>query len=174
MSEQNEQNEQNEQKMTAACEKFEAALEDYASGDLPRRDAEQLTPHLESCCECREALEDARLSGRLVTVFSEVVDPGPGFTRRVMAQIDAAERWVREQKSFWRPIEAWSWRLAFSAALAIALLFAYDLKTASVAPTPATQTVSAQQTDVFTVPVSAASSSGDEVLMAIDKKHHDQ
>jgi len=103
-----------------------------------------------------------------------VVDPGPGFTRRVMAQIDAAERWVREQKSFWRPIEAWSWRLAFSAALAIALLFAYDLKTASVAPAPATQTVSAQQTDVFIVPVSTSQSSGDEVLMAIERKHHDQ
>ena len=126
--------EQHEQKKTAGCEKFEVALEDYASGELPRRDAERLTAHLENCRECREALEDARLSGRLVTVFSEVVDPGPGFTRRVMAQIDAAERWVREQKSFWRPIEAWSWRLAFSAALAIALLFAYDLKTASVAP----------------------------------------
>ena len=166
--------EQHEQTKMVGCEKFEAALEDYASGDLPRRDAERLTAHLESCHECREALEDARLSGRLATVFSEAVDPGPGFTRRVMAQIDAAERWVREQRSFWRPIEAWSWRLAFSAALAIALLFAYDLKTASVAPTPATQTVSAQQTDVFIVPVSASSSSGDEVLMAIDQKHHEQ
>jgi len=169
MSEQNE----HEQK-TAGCEKFEAALEDYASGELPRRDARRLTAHLESCFQCREALEDARLAGRLVTVFDGAAEPGPAFTQRVMAQIDSAERWVREQTSFWRPIEAWSWRLAFSAALAIALLFAYDLKTASVASTPATQTVSAQQTDVFIVPVSASSSSGDEVLMAIDKKHHDQ
>ena len=166
--------EQNEQKKMSGCEKFEAALEDYASGELPRRDAERLTAHLEICLECREALKDARLSGRLVTVFSEAVDPGPGFTRRVMAQIDAAERLVREQKSFWRPIEAWSWRLAFSASLAIALLFAYDLKTASVAPAPVTQTVSAQQTDVFIVPISASSSSGDEVLMAIDQKHHER
>lgn len=173
MSEQHEQK-QHEQKMMAGCEKFEAALEDYASGELPRRDARRLTAHLEMCRECREALEDARLSGRLVTVFSEAVDPGPGFTQRVMAQIHVAEHWVREQRSFWRPIEAWSWRLAFSAVLAIALLFAYDLKTASVASTPATQTVSAQQNDVFVVPVSASSSSGDEVLMAIEQKHHDQ
>ena len=162
-----------EQKMVG-CEKFEAALEDYANGELPLRDAQRLTAHLEMCPECRAALEDARLSGRLVTVFSEAVDPGPGFTRRAMAQIDAAERWVREQRSFWRPIEAWSWRLAFSAALAIALLFAYDLRTASNAPASATQTVSAQQNDVFVVPVSSSSSSGDKVLMAIEQKHHDQ
>ncbi|MGH9782109.1 MAG: anti-sigma factor family protein, partial [Candidatus Acidiferrales bacterium] len=136
-----------EQKM-AGCEKFEAALEDYIGGELPRREAERLSAHLDGCRECREALEDARLAGRLVAVFDEADDPGPAFTRRVMAQIDAAERWVREQRTFWRPIEVWSWRLAFSAALAIALLFAYDLKTASVPPAAATQTVSVQQTDV--------------------------
>lgn len=166
--------EQHEQKKMASCEKFEVWLEDYSSGELPRRDAKRLTVHLESCHECREALEDARLAGRLATVFDGAAEPGPAFTQRVMAQIHVAEHWVREQRSFWRPIEAWSWRLAFSAALALALLFAYDLKTASIVPTPATQTVSAQQTDVFTVPVSASSSSGDEVLMAIEQKHHDQ
>ncbi|HKV28565.1 MAG TPA: anti-sigma factor, partial [Candidatus Acidoferrales bacterium] len=113
-----------EQKM-AGCGQFEAALEDYANGELARRDAERLTAHLEACRECREALDDARVSGRLVAVFSEMGDPGPAFTQRVMAQIGAAERWVREQRSFWRPIEAWSWRLAFSASLALALLFGY-------------------------------------------------
>ena len=162
-----------EQKM-AGCEKFEAPLEDYIGAELPRRDAERLRAHLNGCRECREALADARLSGRLVAVFDQAVDPGPAFTRRVMAQIDAAERWVREQRSFWRPIEAWSWRLAFSAALAIALLFAYDLRTRNAPPAAATQTVSAQQTDVFTTPVSLSASSGDEVLMAIEQKHHDR
>lgn len=169
-----EQQEQNEQKKTAGCEKFEAALEDYASGDLPRRDAERLTAHLEICRECREALEDARLSGRLAAVFSEAVDPGPGFTRRVMAQIDAAERWVREQKSFWRPIEAWSWRLAFSAALALALLFTYGLRTNTPAATSEPSGVLAPQTDAFAVPISAPPSTGDEVLMAIAEKHHER
>lgn len=170
-----EQNEQNEEKKMAGCEEFEATLEDYASGDLPRRDAERLTAHLESCLECREALEDARLSGRLVTVFSEAVDPGPGFTRRVMAQIDAAERWVREQRSFWRPIEAWSWRLAFSAALAIALLFTYGLRSNTPAAVPEVPATLAPQTDdVYTVPVSASPSSSDEVLMAIAERHHER
>ena len=167
--------EQNEPKKMAGCEKFEAALEDYASGDLPRGDAERLSAHLAACRECREALDDARLSGRLVTVFSEVVDPGPGFTRRVMAQIDAAERWVREQRSFWRPIEAWSWRLAFSASLALALLFAYGLSTAQSTGTQQTPvTLTPQTDDAFTVPVSASPSSGDEVLMAIAERHHER
>lgn len=170
MSEQHE----NEKKMTAGCEKFEPALEDYASGDLPRRDARRLTAHLEMCSECREALEDARLSGRLVTVFSEAVDPGPGFTRRVIAQIDAAERWVREQKSFWRPIEAWSWRLALSASLALALLFSYGLRSNTPAAAPEPSGVLVPQTDAFAVPISAPPSTGDEVLMAIAEKHHER
>lgn len=163
-----------EQKMVG-CEKFEVALEDCASGELPRRDAERLTAHLESCRECREALEEARLSGRLVTVFNEAVDPGPGFTRRVMAQIDAAERWVREQRSFWRPIEAWSWRLALSASLALALLFTYGLRNASPPATPEVPATLAPQTDdAYTVPVSASPSSSDEVLMAIAERHHER
>jgi len=169
-----EQNEQNEQKKMAGCEKFEAALEDYASGELPRHDAERLTAHLEICLECREALEDARLSGRLVAVFSEAADPGPGFTRRVMAQIDAAERWVREQKSFWRPIEAWSWRLALSASLALALLFTYGLRNNTPAGVPEPSGVLVPQSDAFAGPISAPPSTGDEVLMAIAEKHHER
>ena len=166
--------EQNEQKKMDGCEKFEATLEDYASGDLPRRDAQRLTAHLESCHECREALEDARLSARLVTVFSEAVEPGLGFTQRVMAQIHVAEHWVRQQRSFWRPIEAWSWRLAFSAALAIALLFTYGLRSNSPVAAPEPSGVLVPQTDAFAVPISAPPSTGDEVLMAIAEKHHER
>jgi len=159
----------------AGCEKFEAALEDYASGELPRRDAERLGAHLESCHECREALEDARLAGRLVAVFEGAAEPGPAFTQRIMAQIRVAERWVREQRSFWRPIEAWSWRLAFSAALALALLFTYGLRSAN-SPAPASESsgVLVPQRDAFAVPISAPPSTGDEVLMAIAEKHHER
>ncbi|HEV2314587.1 MAG TPA: zf-HC2 domain-containing protein [Candidatus Acidoferrales bacterium] len=166
--------EQHEQKKMAGCEKFEAWLEDYSSGELPRRDAKRLTAHLESCHECREALEDARLSGRLVAVFSEAVDLGPGFTQRVMAQIHVAERWVREQRSFWRPIEAWSWRLALSASLALALLFTYGLRSNTPVAAPEPSGVLVPQTDAFAVPISAPPSTGDEVLMAIAEKHHER
>lgn len=157
------------------CGKFASLLEGYANGELPRLDAEKLSAHLPGCPECRETLEDARIAGRLVSVFEEVNDPGAVFTRRVMAQIDAAERWMREQKSFWRPIEALSWRLAFSAALALALLFTYGLRTANPAVAPAAASaVFVPQTDAFAVPISAPPSTGDEVLMAIAEKHHER
>ncbi|HKV60375.1 MAG TPA: hypothetical protein VJO16_00555, partial [Candidatus Acidoferrum sp.] len=95
-------------------------------------------------------------------------------TQRVMAQIGAAERWVREQRSFWRPIEAWSWRLAFSASLALALLFGYGVRNTRSVAAPEAPGVLVQQTDAFTVPVAAPPSSGDEVLMAIAERHHER
>ncbi|MGH9675887.1 MAG: hypothetical protein ACRD36_02190 [Candidatus Acidiferrum sp.] len=109
-----------------------------------------------------------------MTVFQEANDPGPAFTQRVMARIAVAERWVSEQKSFWRPIEAWSWRLAFSAALALALLFAYGVRSDRPVAASEAPAVLVQQTDAFTIPVSAPPSSGDEVLMAIAERHHER
>src|SRR5487761_939866 len=162
------------QQKKIGCEKFEALLEDYASGELPHPEAGRLTTHLANCQECREALDDARLAGRLVTVFEETGDPGAMFTRRVMSQIESAERWMREQKSFWRPIEALSRRLAFSAALALALLFTYSFRTPSPVAAPAASAVFVPQTDAFAAPISAPPSTGDEVLMAIAEKHHER
>src|SRR5690242_20821283 len=110
------------------CNQSEAFLEDYFAGDLPRPVAEQLTAHLGACSACREALEQARLSSRLINkVFTPVEEPGPAFTHLVMAKINAAETWLREQRNFWRPFEVIAWRLAFSAALALVFLFAYGL-----------------------------------------------
>ncbi|MHB8525385.1 MAG: anti-sigma factor family protein [Candidatus Acidiferrales bacterium] len=158
------------------CGKFEASFEDYANGELPHPEAEKLTAHLAACRECRGTLEDARIAGRLIAVFQETGDPGAMFTRRVMSQIDSAERWMREQGSFWRPIEALSRRLAFSAALALALLFAYSFRTPSPAPAPApaASAVFVPQTDAFATRISAPPSTGDEVLMAIAEKHNER
>lgn len=155
------------------CKQSDAILEDYLSGDLPRAEAERLVAHLSDCTACRDALEDARLSSRLVgKVFDPVEEPGPAFTHLVMAKINAAEAWVREQRNFWRPFEAIAWRLAFSAALALVLMFAYALQfnnagAAVAAPTP---TAFAQPTDSFTSP-SAVPSSDDDVLLAIAERH---
>ncbi|MFZ0414916.1 MAG: zf-HC2 domain-containing protein [Candidatus Acidiferrales bacterium] len=153
------------------CEKFEAALEDYLSGDLPRLDAERLAVHLNACGDCRQALDDARLSSRLVCLFDRAEEPGPGFTHLVMAHVNAAEQWLQQQKNFWRPLEALAWRLAFSAALVLAFLFAYGLKTGMPVISPAATSVAAQQRDTFLVPASS-SSNGDEVLMAIADKRN--
>lgn len=149
------------------CKKLEPYLEDYLNGELPRGEAERLAAHLDACADCRSALDDARISVRLVSAFETVADPGPGFARMVMARIDVAERWIKEQRSFWRPFETLAWRLAFSATLALAFLFAYGIRISAQSSANTATAVSAQQPDMFTVPVSVSPASGDDVLLAI-------
>jgi len=153
------------------CEKFELLLENYLSGELSRSEAERLSAHLDACGNCRAALDDARVASRLVSAFEAVSDPGPGFARMVMARINVAERWIKEQRSFWRPFEALAWRLAFSAVLALAFLFAYGIRASHQTSVNTAVTVSMQQPDVFTVPVSTSPSNSDEVLVAIAERH---
>jgi anti-sigma factor RsiW len=156
------------------CNQCEALLEDYFAGELLRPAAEQLTAHLGSCAVCREALEEARLSSRLINkIFAAAEEPGPAFTHMVMAKINAAEAWLREQRNFWRPFEAIAWRLAFSAALALVFLFTYGLRLAPNGAPAVTPTAFAQPTDSFTAPVAVPSSDGD-VLLAIAERHHDR
>lgn len=155
------------------CEKFESLFEDYLSGELPRSDAERLTAHCDACGNCRAALDDARISARLVSAFEAVPDPGPGFARMVMARINVAERWMKEQRSFWRPFETLAWRLAFSAVLALAFLFAYGIRVSHQTSVNTATTISAQQPDIFTFPVSTAPSNSDEVLVAIAEHHRE-
>lgn len=160
----------------AICGQSEAVLEDYLTGELPRPAAEQLVAHLKECSACREALEEARVSSRLVAkVFDAAEEPGPAFTHLVMARVNAAEAWLREQRSFWRPLEAIAWRLAFTAALALVFMFAYGLQLGSPnAQVPViTPTAFAQPAESFSSP-SQVPSSDDEVLMAIAERHHER
>ena len=159
------------------CSKVEPFLDDYSRGELPRATAERLAAHLEMCGGCREALDDLRISAKLVgATFEETVDPGPGFARLVMARINTAEHWLQEQRSFWRPIEALSLRLVFSAVLVLALLFAYDLGRSPVVTPTAPSAVLVPQADAFAqaASFSPSPSNSDEVLMAIAERHHEQ
>ena len=156
------------------CEKFEAHLEDYLSGDLPRQDAGRLASHLNACGDCRQALEEARLASRLVSLFDRAEEPGPGFTRLVMARVNAAETWLQQQRNFWRPLEALAWRLAFSAALVLVFLFAYEIKAANPEAAPPASAVLVQQADTFVTPAYASPSNSDEVLLAIAERDHER
>lgn len=166
------------QKTGKDCRKFEPLLEDYLRGRSPRSTADLLDSHLESCANCRDAMDDLRISTRLVSgAFEPAVDPGPGFARTVMARINIAEQWIQEQASFWRPIEALSLRLVFSAALALIFLFAYSLRVrnAPVAPQPEPSAIFSQQTEAFQpASFSPSPSNNDEVLMAIAERNHEQ
>lgn len=155
------------------CEEFAALFEDCLMGELPRSEAERLEAHLGACGDCRAALDDMRIAARLVSAFEPVPDPGAGFAHTVMARIDVAERWLREQRSFWRPFEALAWRLAFTAVLALAFLFAYGIRVSRQTSTTTATAISAQQPDIFTVPVSADPSNNDDVLVAIAEHHRE-
>jgi anti-sigma factor RsiW len=166
----------NNEENLSVCKTSEALLEDYISGELTRAEAKQLAAHAQTCAACREALREAQMSARLVrATFEPAEEPGPAFTHLVMARINAAEAWMRQQRDFWRPFERLAWRLAFTAALALVFLFAYGWEvnnagTASAVPTP---TAFAQPAETFTPPA-AVPSSPDEVFMAIVEKQHEQ
>lgn len=160
------------------CKKFEPLLDDYLRGRVPPSVSDSVDSHVESCANCREALGDLRISARLVTgAFEAAADPGTGFARMVMARINTAEEWIQEQVSFWRPIEALSLRLVFSAALVLIFLFAYSLqiRNAPVAVQSEPSAIFAPQGQVFqTASFSPSPANNDEVLMAIAERHHEQ
>ncbi|MGB6483648.1 MAG: zf-HC2 domain-containing protein [Candidatus Acidiferrales bacterium] len=157
------------------CENLQPLLDDYLHGELPRATADRLAVHLDTCGNCRGALDDLRISATLVgAAFEQTEDPSSGFVRLVMARINVAEQWLQEQRSFWRPFEALAWRLTFSAALILAFLFAYGIRISSEAPATPPATVSVQQRDIFTVAAPTAPSSDDEILMAVAEHRHER
>ncbi|MGC1105105.1 MAG: zf-HC2 domain-containing protein [Candidatus Acidiferrales bacterium] len=157
------------------CEKLQPLLDDYLHGELPRATADRLAAHLDACGDCRGALDDLRISATLVgAAFEQTEDPSPGFVRLVMARINVAEQWLQEQRSFWRPIEALSLRLVFSAALVLAFLFAYEFRTPPVVTSAAPSAVLVPQADAFARPASFSPTNSDEVLMAIAERRHEQ
>jgi predicted anti-sigma-YlaC factor YlaD len=110
----------------AACSRYEAMLEDQLQGTLRGPEAAMLAEHLVSCAGCRVALEDARVSARLLAVAEPAPDPGAGFSRIVMARI-REQLQTSEGRSIWRPVVSVAWRFAATAAFALVLLVSFDL-----------------------------------------------
>jgi|SRR5271156_2042333 hypothetical protein len=110
----------------AACTEFEVALEDHLQGSLRGSEAATLTDHLQSCVGCRAALADAAASARLLAIAEPSPDPGPGFSRIVMARI-RQQLQASEGKSIWRPFVSVAWRFAASAAFALVMMVSFEL-----------------------------------------------
>lgn len=111
-----------------ACEKYEARLEDFIEGQLNASGLKDLRAHLSACAACSEALAFAEGSVRLLRIAEPLPDPGPQFSRMVMARIRADEvARVEERASFWSPLVSLSWRFAATAAFALVLLVTYDV-----------------------------------------------
>lgn len=111
-----------------ACSQYEGLLEDYLNASLSSSDAKRAEQHLETCGPCRQAFHDARATAQLFRAAApEPVVPDAGFSRMVMARIRAVElELTADRAGFWQSLVALGWRFAATAALALALLVAYD------------------------------------------------
>ena len=156
-----------------ACSEFEALLEDHLTGDLIGADAKKLAEHLENCATCSDALEYTAPSVQLLRAVPPSADPGPGFSRVVMARIRAEMSKRGEQKSIWLPFVSLAWRFAATATLALALLVTFDAvrhmryeRQSSLAYVPRTET-----RDLFPDPAGLPANR-DEVLMMVADTNH--
>jgi anti-sigma-K factor RskA len=157
----------------AACEKYEALLEDYLNGELSGADARSAAEHWENCAGCRAALQHAAASVRLLRAAEPSADPGPGFARTVMARIRAAENeMVAGRANFWQPFVSFGWRFAATATLALVVLVTYN---AGWGRRPQPKGVAVRPTDsidIFAPEPARAPANGDEVLMMVADNGH--
>ncbi len=104
------------------CRKFEARYEDFLDGAADP----ELRRHVAECANCRGALEDSRLAGRLLRqVWDPADEPRPAFVSGVIARIQEEKRRANSPAAFWRPLEFLASRLSFTAAMLLLALSAY-------------------------------------------------
>lgn len=159
----------------AACSQYEALLEDYLNSSISPADAKRAEEHLKSCGACREALDRARAGAQLFRAAAwEPVAPSAGFSRVVMARVHSAESALTaERAGFWQSLVTLGWRFAATAALALALLVAYDAGRAHRAQ-PKQMAVRPIQTTDFLLASDPAQppANRDEVLMMVAETNH--
>jgi len=154
---------------SAACEKYEALLEDYLNGDLSAADAKTAAEHWQNCAGCRAALQHAAASLRLLRVAGPTADPGPGFARVVMARI-------REKSAgganFWQPFVSFGWRFTATATLALAVFVSYNAGWGHLLQPKVTTARPTESMDLFAPEPARVPANGDEVLMMVADNSH--
>jgi anti-sigma factor RsiW len=156
----------------AACPEHELLLEDYLNGELTGAEARRATAHVESCTACADAWESAVTSTALLRAAAGAEDPGPAFSRVVMARIRAAEEErSAERVSFWQPFVSLGWRFALTATLALGLLLTYDAGWGKRSQ-PNTAQARPIVRDLFTPDPVNAPANGDEALMMVAETNH--
>jgi anti-sigma factor RsiW len=155
-----------ERESRSACQTYEALLEDYLHAELSGEGAKLTAAHLASCAACREAVEQAKASMRLLRAAEPSADPGPAFARVVMARIRSAENEkAAAPANFWQPFVSLGWRFAATATFALAALVTYN---AGWGHRPQPNVVMQRPTiDIFAPEPARAPATGDEVLMMV-------
>lgn len=153
------------------CSEFEAQLEDFVSNELSSPQTERIIAHLRECSACSDAVALAKASRQLFQYSSEpVADPGPFFTRRVMASIRAEEDRAAGS-AFWKPLEVLSLRAAWTAAAALVLLITYGAVSGIPVRPPLAEVRSADSVGLFPDPGSQ-SINPDDVLTYVGEANH--
>ena len=157
-----------------ACQEFEALLEDHLTGDLGNADAARLADHLENCAACTSALEYVAPSVEMLRTLSPAADPGPGFSRVMMARVRQELSKLNEQKSVWQPFVSLAWRFAATATLALAVLVTFDaVRHNQIDQSNMAFARASQPKELFPDP-GRVPMNGDEVLMMVADTNHGQ
>lgn len=122
------------------CPEYQASLEDVLrEGEAYIEPNSPLERHLQSCADCREALNDALVASKLMrhARYPEYASSA-AFVTRVMASIREATQAAPD--AIWRPLELLASRMALVAAV---LLLALSVYLREFAPARATLAVSA-------------------------------
>lgn len=147
-----------------ACPDYEAKLEDFLSGELPGAEKREVSDHIKACVSCKRALDEAQMSSRLLQLMDMSPDPGPAFSRVVMARI-RSEEVARQSRGFWQPFVSLAWRFAATAALALVAMVTYDVTSHQVTSEPTAPVAQAQLRDMFTTDATSTPASRDEFLL---------
>jgi len=117
----------------ADCSAFRALMEDsIREGTAFIEPGSRFSLHLDACAECREALDTALLSSRLMNVARITVpEPSEVFVTRMMALVREADERESSVNPIWRPLELLASRFAVAASV---LLLALSVYLAAFAP----------------------------------------
>lgn len=156
-----------------ACPDYEAMLEDFLSGELSGTDKRAVAEHIKTCASCKAALDEAEMSSRLLRLMEASPDPGPAFSRIVMARIRSEQETARQPRGFWQPFVSLAWRVAATAALAFVVMVTYDVT--SQQTSGEANTVVAEQTqirDMFIADANNPAANRDDFLLMVSEPEH--
>lgn len=142
-----------------------------ASEDAQSRANGALLLHLQKCARCRDAVEAAKLTRKLLRETREPQgDPGPMFASRVLARIRAQELSLRSEFEFWNPIEIFAKRVAWASSVLLLVLSSalYQTKVFHMVP-PDQEAI----TDRFPDLVPEQPLNNDEALVSLAEKAHE-
>jgi len=157
----------------SGCRNYEAVLEDYLDGALGADDATAAEQHWQNCASCRNALEQAAASVRILRLAGRSDGPGPAFAPTVMARIRSGEQdRLIERAGFWQPLVRLGWRFAAAATIVLCVLVSYDAGWGRRTQRDIAAVRLNGVSDLFAPDPANAPTNRDEVLMMVAETNH--